>query len=146
MKTFLKVVGYGILILIVCAGAFFGVMYSKYTSQSKDIHAAVNTFITASKNGDVETLEPIVYPAFAEQLGKLLSENQELFAHISGIVEKTGYFSYSMKSGVGETTEYQGDLLFDTGDVSDVVIKLIKSEGKWMIYGLDIVPKSEAKS
>ena len=145
MRKILKILGYIILVLVSLLLVFFAGLYARYTTQSEAIHSTVNSFVEQTRSGTSASLAPYVHPEFSGPLDDLLNQNGQLFEHIAHVDEKKTYFDYSWNYGVGETTIYKGDIALDSGDVGDIQIKLIKYQGRWVVYGVDITPRQVAK-
>lgn len=135
---FLKILGYTILALLVLGAALFGALYARYTSQSSEIHRVVSGFMTQVHSGNSQTIRPYIHPDFVEPLDTLLNEHGELFSSISRFKEKHWYFSYNVSSDTGETTVYQGLAYSESGDVADLMVKLIRLNGLWVVYGVNL--------
>ncbi len=145
MKKFLKILGYIALVIIIFVAVFLGVLYLRYTTQSSEIHSTIGAFIEGVKTGSSDSITPLLHPKFVAPLNDILVKDSRVFTHISDVTERHDYFNYSWKSGVGETTTYQGDVTFSTGEVSDITIKLNKYNGKWVVYSIDISPKADSQ-
>ena len=138
----LRGIAYLVLGLLVIFSVLFGALYLRYATQSTQIHVTVGAFMEQTKSGTSETLKPYIHPEFASILDDLLKQHRDLFARIANVQEKKHYFSYSWKSSVGETTTYRGNVMYDTGQFADITIDLVKYSGQWVVYGVDLKPKS----
>lgn len=134
----MKYVLYVLVGLVVSGGLFFGGLYARYQSQSPEIHAVVENFVGESIHGTSDSIRPFLHPKFYDTMISLLAENGELFKHISRVEEKPKYFSYSWQLGTGETTSYEGSVVFDDGSTQTITIKLVKYVGTWVVYGVHI--------
>ena len=126
--------------LLLLAGVLIvGVPYARYQTQSFGIHATVEGFFAGLQVGTVEPLTPFIDARFTDQLKQLLSQHyDDFFKHITSHTEKTKYFSYNWKSGVGEMTKYSGVVGFDDESTSTFDIDLIKNDVGWQVYGFNI--------
>ncbi|NBV77567.1 hypothetical protein EBR66_05390 [bacterium] len=117
----------------------FAAFYLRYQSQSPAIHDAVNGFLAGIVAGDVESLKPYIDERFTDQMRELLKQHHvDFFAHIASHSENKAYFSYHLEVGTGETTDYEGIVVFDDTGTSSVSIKLIKNPAGWQVYGFKI--------
>ncbi len=136
----MKKVGYFVVAIVSLLTLLIGVLYVRYSTQSEAIHSTVDSFIEESRSGTTESLLPYVHPAFVEQLIGFINEKGQLFRRVVSVDERDWYFSYNWNSDVGETTEYHGIVTWDTGDTGDYDLKLIKNDGQWVVYGINIQP------
>lgn len=132
----------GILLIFVL---IMGSLYLRKMSQQEQIIATVDTFILAGRSSDSSALKEIVHPSALAGTEKFVAENKVLFTAIREVVERKGPFNYSWKSGVGETTEFFGDAKFSDGATADLSVQVIKSEGKWLVYGFEFSNFKEMK-
>lgn len=142
MTKFLHIIGYIFLAMFV----FWLVLFIRYQTQSKEIHNSVDKFIEAASHGNAEGLKAILNPEDSAPIFSLIKENYALFSPISGVKENGWPFNYSYKSGIGETTTYNGKVSFNDGDEDrGIIINLIKYDGKWLVSGFYILPAETKK-
>lgn len=142
MTKFLHIIGYIFLAMF----AFWLLLFIRYQTQSKEIHSTVDTFIKESSHGNIEALKTILYPDASVPLINIIKENTAMFSPIFGVKENGGLFNYSYKSGIGETTTYNGKVSFNDGDEDrGITINLIKYDGKWLVSGFYILPAETKK-
>lgn len=145
MKRFFKIVGIVFLVILAFVVIMFLSLYIRYTKESVAIHRSVDAFVSGIETGSSIGLDNYIHPNFKTLLEGLLVEHGELFKNISGVHEKSWYFSYTSSTNTGETTEYKGDAQLKTGGVDDITIDLVKYNGIWVVYGVHIDPKPDSK-
>ncbi len=142
MWKVLSWVGYilgGVIALIVVV---FGALHIRYNTQSEAIHTTVDAFIAETKSGTIDSLQTYVHPEFLGQVIQFLNSQGQFFTRAVNVKENRLYFDYSWKWGVGEATVYRGTVTWNTGETGDYDLKLVKKDGVWVVYGLNIQPHS----
>jgi len=140
MRKVAKIIGYTILGIFAFVCIIFTSLFFRYETQSDQIHTAVNSFVHEMTVPNSKILPSLTHPQFYPDLVKLLNENQQSFLNVDHVSEQKYYFSYHAATG-GETTEYKGDIFFKGGPTENIVLKLIKKDGAWVVYGIEIQNK-----
>jgi acylphosphatase len=142
----IRVVRNIIAVALIVILTIFGALYVRYSTQSVAIHQAVNGFVKDTRSGTSESLQPFIHPEFFNEMVNLLSDRGPFFTRVVKVEEKKWYFDYSWELGLGETTEYRGTVFWDTQETGDYDLKLIKIDGRWVVYALSIRPHTVEES
>lgn len=114
-------------------------LYGRYLSQSLEIHSAVKTFVTEAATGSMDSLRPSLYPAFEPQMNELLLGFGDLFRNIRSVKDSSRH-SYKWNQDTGEQSDYFGVVTFTDATQQQIKVRLVKYNGKWVVYGVFIAP------
>ena len=141
----LKAIGSVLVIVVIGAGLYYATLYLRYKSQQPAINDAAQTFMRALKADDTATLATITTPSVLQQVAQLESSSSDLLSRMAMLNENSNYFDYTWNFGTTENTTYKGVLTFDSGEKTNIEIRLEVQDGKWIVDNFNLIPISHLK-
>jgi hypothetical protein len=125
---------YILLIVIVVIVIIFGWLFMQRGNEIEPVRKTLNDFIMSVNKK--ENYRQYLHDNFIKIFEDDIYKKSPIYfdSAISSIDAGTG--NYKVSTETGKTFEYFTKIHYVNGEVADLTVKLIKSGGKWLIYGI----------